>query len=284
MASYPTAEEEKRLLVPAATVNVAMDAESHSEPPQSRRHPSALKRISEFTLSSMLIVACLMIAFGVTSLTVGTLRHHSASCGKHAGAVGDVRHLPVAPVGANGAGQAGAIPAVADAADASDGTSAFARLLEAVSPESLHDLLHEYLPNTYKHGVYPSEKLALEALHRDNAALATSLVHLARRELNSTTTGPAAGGTPTGSGNHTTKATASSTTTGKKVTSVFTSTINGTPVIVTATSIVGVGGDSGATTTASGTLQTGAAVAMIGSGKAMLAEAVAGVLVGALLI
>ncbi len=67
--------------------------------------------------------------------------------------------------------------------------SSFEFLLNSVAPDSLHDLLHRYLPDTYRHGVYPSDQSAMEVLHRANAALATSLVRMARRG-NTTTTKP----------------------------------------------------------------------------------------------
>lgn len=59
--------------------------------------------------------------------------------------------------------------------------SSFARLLNAVSPDSLHAALHRYFPG-YQHGVYASDHEALEAVHRVNAALATSLANLAKRQ------------------------------------------------------------------------------------------------------
>ncbi|KAK3936133.1 hypothetical protein QBC46DRAFT_36606 [Diplogelasinospora grovesii] len=68
--------------------------------------------------------------------------------------------------------------------------SSFSALLNAASPEVLHDLLHKYFPERFQHGVWSSEHQALDAVHRDNPPLATSLARLARRQdgnSNSTT-------------------------------------------------------------------------------------------------
>ncbi|KAI0123085.1 hypothetical protein BJ170DRAFT_124925 [Xylariales sp. AK1849] len=69
--------------------------------------------------------------------------------------------------------------------------SSFAKLLSSASPVTLHRLLHTYFPGTFKHGVYPSDESAVEAVHSNDAALAISLVQLARRQDNSSTTGSA---------------------------------------------------------------------------------------------
>ncbi|CAK7232271.1 hypothetical protein SBRCBS47491_008212 [Sporothrix bragantina] len=291
MASYPTAEDEKRLVAHAATTTVLAADDNKSKCKHAcRRRMAGIKKAAHFTVTLAFVVACCVAFFGLSSLAIGTVRHARAkSCTKnHSGAQG-----------------AAAVPVVVVAADAAEPTQAggFTRLLEAVSPESLHDLLHEYFPDTYKHGVYPSEKKAMEAIHRANAALATSIVQLARRDLNGTITSgsssaPATTSTPASSSvfknssssatttSHSSKTTSSSseTSSGKKTTSIYTSTINGTPTVVTATTVVGVGasGTGGASATNSGTLQTGAAVPLLGSQNKVLA--VAGAVVGAMLI
>ncbi|KAJ9143804.1 hypothetical protein NKR23_g6311 [Pleurostoma richardsiae] len=61
-------------------------------------------------------------------------------------------------------------------------SSAFSSLLNSASAEALHDLLHRYFPHRYQHGVWPSEHSALEAVHRDDAPLATSIAQLAKRQ------------------------------------------------------------------------------------------------------
>ncbi|CAK7210207.1 hypothetical protein SEUCBS140593_000756 [Sporothrix eucalyptigena] len=297
MASYPTAEDEKRLLAHATettTVLAADDSKKTKCRHACKRRVASIKKVAHFTVTLIFVLACCVAFFGLSSLAIGTVRHARAkACNKHTTAAGAAT-VPVVVV------------AAADAAPAqATGTgSGFSRLLEAVSPESLHDLLHEYFPDTYKHGVYPSEKKAMEAIHRANAALATSIVQLARRDLNGTVTSsstssaaptsstPATSSTfknsstsSTSSRTTKTSSSSSSTITGKKTTSVdiYTSTINGSPTVVTATTVVGVGAsNTGATTTNSGTLQTGAAVPLLGSQNKVLA--VAGAVAGAMLI
>ncbi|KAK2072246.1 hypothetical protein P8C59_006614 [Phyllachora maydis] len=70
--------------------------------------------------------------------------------------------------------------------------SAFTALLRSASPESLHQLLHEFFPKAFRQGVWPSEEEALKAVHRVNAALATNIARMAKRqnESNTTTTTP----------------------------------------------------------------------------------------------
>lgn len=72
-----------------------------------------------------------------------------------------------------------------EVADASRDSS-FSTLLNAASPKSLHDLLHRYFPEKFQDGVWPSERDAVAAVHQANAALATSIVQLAKRDANST--------------------------------------------------------------------------------------------------
>ncbi|KAK4179513.1 hypothetical protein QBC36DRAFT_322355 [Triangularia setosa] len=64
--------------------------------------------------------------------------------------------------------------------------SSFSALVNAASPKSLHDLLHRYFPEKFQDGVWPSEREAVAAVHKANAALATSIVQLAKRDTNST--------------------------------------------------------------------------------------------------
>ncbi|KAH8908849.1 hypothetical protein BR93DRAFT_508758 [Coniochaeta sp. PMI_546] len=70
-----------------------------------------------------------------------------------------------------------------------DGVS-FTSLLQAASPNSLHDLLHKYFPERFKDGVWESDASAVEAVRRVDAVLAASIVQLARRADNGTTTSP----------------------------------------------------------------------------------------------
>ena len=72
--------------------------------------------------------------------------------------------------------------ALADAA-------AFQKLLDQVDPPALHAALHDYSPRKFKHGVFREDRTAVEAVHRDDAPLATTIVSVAKRQeasLNST--------------------------------------------------------------------------------------------------
>ncbi|EPE09465.1 a-agglutinin core protein aga1 [Ophiostoma piceae UAMH 11346] len=186
--SYPVAEDEKRLLAHAAeTTTQLADTQTQrhcSRRSACKRRVANVKRAFTFAATLFFVVACSVMALGLTSLAVGTMRHVSPSCSKHDAAHSSAKaHAPGA-VSAN-AENAGPV-VVADAAVPTTPASSFSRLIDAVSPDTLHDLLHEYFPEMYKHGVYPSEKSALEVIHRKNAALATSIAQLARRDLNST--------------------------------------------------------------------------------------------------
>lgn len=69
---------------------------------------------------------------------------------------------------------------------ASAGQTSFQDLLNSVSDASLHEVLNSVYKK-YKQGVYPQIKAAMTAVHDDDAAMATSLVELARRQsINST--------------------------------------------------------------------------------------------------
>ncbi|KAI9868017.1 MAG: hypothetical protein M1813_006762 [Trichoglossum hirsutum] len=64
----------------------------------------------------------------------------------------------------------------------------FQSLLNSVPDDRLHAVLHDYEPSRFKHGVFQEDRTAMEAVHRDNAAVATKLIHLAKRQSNSTST------------------------------------------------------------------------------------------------
>ncbi|KAK4127538.1 hypothetical protein N657DRAFT_678130 [Parathielavia appendiculata] len=69
-------------------------------------------------------------------------------------------------------------------------SESFSDMLKSASPASLHELLHRYFPGRFRDGVFESEHKAMEEVHRANAALATSILQLAKRqEPNSTTSG-----------------------------------------------------------------------------------------------
>ncbi|KAI9742257.1 MAG: hypothetical protein M1818_004157 [Claussenomyces sp. TS43310] len=70
----------------------------------------------------------------------------------------------------------------------------FQELLSSVPEKSLHSVLHEHVSEKYKHGVYPEDRMAIKAVHQDDAAMATSLLELARRQIgNNTATSTSAG-------------------------------------------------------------------------------------------
>lgn len=237
MAAFLTAADEKMALARAAEPliggNAAADAESLNSlaPATARRccRGTAVRRTIHWVLASLFVVSWCVLAFGVTSMAAGSRFHqkpchdgsatnaaivhpeivhpdghrshqhsHEAAIAAAAEAAVAANTVPVGPA-------AGPLsPVVVDAdnngeAPAPASASSFARLLEAVSPEALHDLLHAYLPDTYKHGVYPSEKSALAALHRANAPLATSIVQLARRDTNATVSAATSSVAPTSS-------------------------------------------------------------------------------------
>ena len=82
----------------------------------------------------------------------------------------------------------------------------FQKLLDEVEPAKLHSALHDVSPKKFRDGIFSKDRTAVEALHRDDANLASSIVELAKRQDNGTspavpvsspsTVEPAAGSTP----------------------------------------------------------------------------------------
>jgi hypothetical protein len=70
--------------------------------------------------------------------------------------------------------------------------TSFQDLLNSVSDASLHDVLINVYEK-YKHGVFREDRTAMQAVHDDNAAMATSLVELARRQNANSTSVTSAG-------------------------------------------------------------------------------------------
>ncbi|KAL3428250.1 hypothetical protein PVAG01_01759 [Phlyctema vagabunda] len=64
----------------------------------------------------------------------------------------------------------------------------FQELLDTVDTTCLHDILHKYIPEKYKHGVFPEDRKAIAAIHESNAAEASSLIELAKRQSSNVTT------------------------------------------------------------------------------------------------
>ncbi|KAK3359725.1 hypothetical protein B0T25DRAFT_107598 [Lasiosphaeria hispida] len=158
-------------------------------------------------------------------------------------------------------------------------SSSFSSLLNTASPEGLRELLHKNFPEWFQPGV-ASDRHAMEAIHRADTPLATTILTLARRADNSTTTSTTStqtttsnppedttssksttspNTTPSSTSPPATTTSSKSTTPGttlttsttldptttsystsKLTTQTFTSTSNGEVIIVTATSYVGV--------------------------------------------
>lgn len=281
-AGLSTTDQEKQAL---ATVYSLSTTNSESQSQHRKKMPS-VRRIILVTL------ALVFVTLGLAS-AVPAGAWSNGPCEKHAG-----EGLQVQSEAGN------------------DDSSTFSFLLNAASGEALHEVLHRYFPNRFKDGVYPSDKTAMEAVHREDPMLATSLVNLAKRQgggNNSTTVATTAATTtpttpvaptttptttpvetPTTTPTTTTPATTTPTTSEttaqsttaantsrsrSAVLSTFTSTAsNGGLVVVTQTSYV----DPDPTTgTNSGSIQTNAAVPCP---RNFAVEAFAGVVLGGFLL
>ncbi|KAL8667543.1 MAG: hypothetical protein Q9168_007240 [Polycauliona sp. 1 TL-2023] len=58
----------------------------------------------------------------------------------------------------------------------------FSKLLEQVDPDSLHAALHDYSPKKFKHGMFKEDRTAVEAIHRDQPSVASTIVAKAKRQ------------------------------------------------------------------------------------------------------
>ncbi|TLD30952.1 hypothetical protein PspLS_02552 [Pyricularia sp. CBS 133598] len=147
-AGLPTADQEKQSLAAAYSPNTA-----HKEPqPQHRRKMQSSRRV----IFAML--ALVLVTLGVASAVPARSWGHGPCDAQEAEGV------HVQPEGGN------------------EETGSFPCLLNAVSSEALHDVLHRYFPKRFKDGIYESDKNAMEAVHREDASLATSLVKIAKRQ------------------------------------------------------------------------------------------------------
>ena len=54
-------------------------------------------------------------------------------------------------------------------------------LMENIDESSIHNALH-LLSDKFRHGVFPTDTNAIEALHKEDASLATSLLKYAKRQ------------------------------------------------------------------------------------------------------
>lgn len=68
------------------------------------------------------------------------------------------------------------------APEAAPNAKTFQKLLNEVDPPALHLLLHEYSPKKFAHGMFREDRVAVEAIHREDPPLAESIVSLAKRQ------------------------------------------------------------------------------------------------------
>ncbi|KAL9025934.1 MAG: hypothetical protein Q9196_005320 [Gyalolechia fulgens] len=60
------------------------------------------------------------------------------------------------------------------------------KLLDQADPPSLHAALHDYSPKEFKHGMFQEDRTAVEAIHKEQPSLASSIVAIAKRQNNGT--------------------------------------------------------------------------------------------------
>ncbi|KAK0720043.1 hypothetical protein B0H67DRAFT_574907 [Lasiosphaeris hirsuta] len=188
--------------------------------PHSKQRPATTRRLTPIQRIILSVSACLLILFGL-ALTASPQ---------------NVRRM--------GCHQQQVVEEIAEVESPS-----FSSWLNAASPEALRGLLHKSFPEWFQPEA-ASDRHAMEAIHRADTPLATTILTLARRADNSTTsttsTQTTASNPPdtTSSTTLTTSTTLDPTTTSystsKLTTETFTSTSNGEVIIVTATSYVGV--------------------------------------------
>ncbi|KAI4267817.1 MAG: hypothetical protein LQ337_008170 [Flavoplaca oasis] len=66
--------------------------------------------------------------------------------------------------------------------EASSDIEEFNKLLEQVDPDSLHAALHDYSPKKFKHGMFKEDRTAVEAIHREQPSVASTIVAKAKRQ------------------------------------------------------------------------------------------------------
>lgn len=57
----------------------------------------------------------------------------------------------------------------------------FKKMLDQVDPPSLHEALHSFSPQKFKHGMFETDHTAVEVIHKEEPSLATSIIELAKR-------------------------------------------------------------------------------------------------------
>lgn len=63
------------------------------------------------------------------------------------------------------------------------GFAGLQKLLDQVDAPSLHAALHHLSPKKFKHGMFQDDRTAVEAIHKDEPSLATSVVNVAKRNV-----------------------------------------------------------------------------------------------------
>ncbi|GAD95301.1 GPI anchored protein, putative [Paecilomyces variotii No. 5] len=105
----------------------------------------------------------------------------------------------------------------AEVEKAPESDASFQELLRSIDEDSIHEAIHS-LSDKFRHGVFHRDSKAVEALHKEDAPLATVLLHLAKRraESNSTVSTPTSV-TPTSQDSTSSQQTASSASTATPV-------------------------------------------------------------------
>lgn len=71
-----------------------------------------------------------------------------------------------------------------DLAKAHSSNGELAEALQKASPDLLHRLLHAYLPERYQHGVFATDKDAIDAISERDPSVASAIVQIAKRQDN----------------------------------------------------------------------------------------------------
>ena len=63
----------------------------------------------------------------------------------------------------------------------------FNLLLNQADHAALHAALHDFSPKKFKHGMFPEDRTAVEAIHREEPGVATGILKLAKRQISNAT-------------------------------------------------------------------------------------------------
>lgn len=114
--------------------------------------------------------------------------------------------------------------------EAEPNVEAFQKLLNEVDPPALHSALHEHSPKKFAHGMFREDRIAVEAIHREDPPLAQSIVILAKRQFVSNSTAQSSSAPPAATSTSTVELTSGST----SVTSLASPIVSSTPGPATA--------------------------------------------------